>query len=87
MSSVHLVRQSKQFQKLAKISLHVQKMLGAKKAIDAALAIITACKAAFENLKSVTLFAVDLNLQQLLSNRGKNKRHYKEIPCEGVIGH
>jgi hypothetical protein len=62
-------------------------MLGAKKAIDAALAIITACKAAFENLKSVTLFAVDLNLQQLLSNRGKNKRHYKEIPCEGVIGH
>ena len=61
-------------------------MLTAKKTIDAALAVITAAKAAFDNLKSVTLFVVDLNLQYLVANRGKNKNYYKEIPCDGVLG-
>lgn len=61
-------------------------MLIAKKTIDAALAVISAAKAAFDNLKSVTLFIVDLNLQFLVAGKGQNKNHYKEITCDGVQG-
>lgn len=72
--------------KIQKVSQHVQKMLTAKTSIDVVLAVIVAAKAAFDNAKSITLFVLDFNLQYLVANRGQNKNHYKEIPCEGIQG-
>lgn len=59
-------------------------MIIAKKPIDCALSVITSAKAAFTNLKNVTLFVVDINLQYFMAQGGKNKQHYKDVPCEGV---
>ena len=57
-------------------------MIASKKPVDGALSIITATKAAFTNLKHVTLFFIDNSLQHLLSNMPK--KYFKDVPCEGV---
>lgn len=59
-------------------------MISSKKPIDCALSIITSAKAAFNNLKNVTLFVVDINLQYFMAQGGKNHKYYKDVPCEGV---
>jgi hypothetical protein len=42
-------------------------MISSKKVLDTALSLITSCKEAFNNLKRVTLFVVDINLQYFMN--------------------
>ena len=73
---------SKLIAKVEKISRSVQNMIVAKKPMEGLFSVLEAAKAAFTNLKHVTLFLVDPALQYFMTNMPKHR--YKDVPIEGI---
>lgn len=74
---------SKLVAKVEKLSRNVQNMILARKPVDGLLSVLEAAKAAFNNLKHVTLFLVDPALQYFLGP-SLPKGKYKDVPLEGI---
>lgn len=73
---------SKLIAKVEKISRNVHNMIVAKKPLEGLFSVLESAKAAFTNLKHLTLFLVDPALQYFMANMPKHK--YKDVPIEGI---
>lgn len=68
--------------KVEKINKHVQSMITAKTALDAALEICRCVKEAFRNCARVSLFLVDPYLQAVVLKGQKQTNHWKQVGLE-----